>query len=183
MRVRALLDADWHRLKDLSGERRCNRPWTSAFSPRFATVVLIRIAQQLEQTGWRRLAKLTSLLNFLLFGIEVPAKLQIGPGLVVPHTVGTILGAGYIGANVTIFQQVTLGAKFADFSFDMSKRPYVSDGVIIGAGAKILGPVRLGERARIGANAVVLQDVPADCLAVGVPARVVRISEIEEGTE
>ncbi|HEY8509889.1 MAG TPA: hypothetical protein VIL32_16110, partial [Steroidobacteraceae bacterium] len=83
------------------------------------------------------------------------------------------IGAGYIGRNVTIYQQVTLGAKLADFEYDVGQRPHVCDGVVITAGAKVLGGVRLGERAIIGANAVVLSDVPADCVAVGVPARII----------
>lgn len=173
MKLNELLDADWRRLLEISGEPDRPRRWRHGFSPRFASVVLIRFAQRLEARRWPRIAKLTGLLNFVIFGIEVPSRLHIGPGLVIPHTQGTILGAGYVGANVTIFQQVTLGAKLADFAFDAAKRPHVCDGVVITAGAKILGPVRLGERAVIGANAVVLADVPADCVAVGVPARIV----------
>jgi serine O-acetyltransferase len=132
----------------------------------------------LHARGWRVAAKLITLANFVVFGIEVPPRLQIGPGLVIPHTHGTILGAGWIGRNVTIYQQVTLGAKLADFAFDVSKRPHVCDGVIITAGAKILGPVRLGERAIVGANAVVLRDVPPDAVAVGVPARILSRTDV-----
>jgi serine O-acetyltransferase len=172
LRLRELLDADWLRLLEFSGEPQRPRRWRHSFSPRFASVVLIRVAQRLHARGWHRAAKLATLANFIVFGIEVPARLQIGPGLVIPHTHGTILGAGTIGKNVTIYQQVTLGAKLADFAFDISKRPHVCDGVIITAGAKVLGPVRLGERAIIGANAVVLRDVPPDSIAIGVPARV-----------
>ena len=173
LRLRQLLDADWRRLLEFSQEQPRPRSWKHGFSPRFASVVLIRIAQRLHARGWRRLAKLFSFFNFVVFGIEVPARLEIGPGLVIPHTHGTIIGAAYVGSNVTIYQQVTLGAKLADFAFDPAKRPQVGDNVVITAGAKVLGPVRLGERAVVGANAVVLRDVPADCIAVGVPARIV----------
>jgi len=172
-RLKDLLDADWRRLLEFSGQPYRQRRFTSAFSPRFAAVVLIRLAQTLHAGNWRRLARFFSLVNFLLFGIEVPPRLSIGFGLVIPHTQGTIIGAGFIGNNVTIYQQVTLGAKLADFEFDPAKRPHVCDDVTITAGAKVLGPVRLGERAVIGANAVVLSDVPAGCIAVGVPARIV----------
>ena len=172
--LRNLLDADWNRLLEVSGEPLRRRKWRHAFSPRFASVTLVRVAQRLEARSWRRLAKLASLANFVMFGIEVPTRLSIGPGLVLPHTQGTILGAASIGANVTLFQQVTLGARTADFSFDPAKRPRVMDGAVISAGAKVLGPVLIGERVVVGANAVVLIDVPADCLAVGVPARVIR---------
>lgn len=168
-----LLDSDWRRLLEVSGMPGGPRRWRNSFSPRFASVVLIRLAGTLHSAGWPRLAKLMALWNFVLFGIEVPPSVSIGPGLVIPHTQGTIIGAGYVGSNVTIFQQVTLGAKLADFGFDPKLRPHVCDGVTITAGAKILGPVRLGERAIIGANAVVLSDVPPESLAIGVPARIV----------
>jgi serine O-acetyltransferase len=172
-KLRELLDADWARLQEVSGAPNCRRRWRHSLSPRFASIVLIRVAGSLHRRGWGRLAKFATLVNFVVFGIEVPPSLSIGPGLVIPHTQGTIIGAGYVGSNVTIFQQVTLGAKLADFGYDPQLRPYVCDGVTITAGAKILGPVRLGERAIIGANAVVLIDVPPDSLAIGVPARIV----------
>lgn len=182
MRLRELLDADWKRLLEFSGEPPRPRRFGDGFSPRFASVVLIRMAYSLHRSGWQRLAKLCALVNFVLFGIEVPARLSIGPGLVIPHTQGTIIGAGHIGTNVTIYQQVTLGAKFADFGYDVRQRPHVCDGVVLTAGAKVIGPVRIGERAVIGANAVVLSDVPADSVAVGVPARIVeRASKSAEG--
>jgi serine O-acetyltransferase len=168
-----LLDADWARLHLFGGQQPPRRGFTSSFSPRFAAVVLLRLAQRLHARRWTRLAKLFSLLNFTLFGIEVPPRVEIGAGLVLPHPQGTIIGAGFVGDNVTNYQQVTLGAKLADFSFDVAKRPHVCDGVLIGAGAKILGSVRLGENSMVGANAVVIADVPANMLAVGVPARIV----------
>jgi serine O-acetyltransferase len=173
MRLSELLDKDWSRLLEFSGIQYRPRRMRDGFSPRFGCVVLVRIAHALNANGWRRSAKLVSLSNFLAFGIEVPARLAIGPGLVIPHTHGTVIGASHIGANVTIYQQVTLGAKLADFAFDPTKRPHVEDGVTITAGAKILGPVRLGAGCTIGANAVVLHDVPARAIAVGVPARVI----------
>jgi serine O-acetyltransferase len=177
MNLRQLLDADWARLRAFSAEPPCPRRFAHGFSPRFAAVVWIRVAQRLHARGYHRLAKLASLVNFVIFGIEVPARLDIGPGLVIPHTQGTVIGAGHVGANVTIFQQVTLGARLAEFGFDPAKRPHVCDGVIVGAGAKVLGPLRLGENSLIGANAVVLIDVPAGALAAGVPATIVRGAE------
>lgn len=170
MSLKSYLDADWSRLHAFGEQRLTPRRWSSNFSPRFAPVFLIRVAMRLYAKGWKRLAKLTSLLNFLLFSIEVPARLSIGPGLVIPHSVGTILGARAIGKNVTIYQQVTLGAKVADFDFIAERRPLVSDGAIITAGAKVIGPVIIGENAIIGANAVILDDVPNNHIAVGVPA-------------
>lgn len=173
MTLLELLDADWDRLEALSNDHPRPRGWLSGLTPRFAPICLLRAAQTLHTGGWLRTAKLFSLLNVILFGLEVPARLSIGPGLIIAHTYGTILGAATIGANVTIYQQVTLGATEADFKFDASKRPVVEDNVIIAAGAKVLGRVRLGAGCTVGANAVVLNDVPPGLLAVGVPARIV----------
>lgn len=173
MKLGALLDADWARLQRLSGSHGRGRSVTSCLSPRFAPIVLIRLAQRLHATGWTRCAKTASLVNVILFGLEVPARLPIGPGLVITHTYGTVLGASRIGADVTIYQQVTLGATEADFKFDPATRPVVEDSVIIAAGAKVLGRVTLGAGCTIGANAVVLMDVPAGRVAVGVPAKLV----------
>lgn len=169
--LRQLLDADWRRYLEFSGRAQRARRWRDGLSPRFAPVACIRYAQRWHARGFTRLAKLASLFNFVVFGLEVPASLDIGPGLVIPHTQGTVIGAGHIGRDVTIYHQVTLGAKLADYDFDRSLRPHVCDGVIITTGAKILGPVRIGEGAIIGANSVVLEDVPPHSLAVGVPAR------------
>jgi serine O-acetyltransferase len=173
MTLRELLDADWGRLQQLSGTPTIPRGWSCFTSPRFAPIWLLRVAQALASRGWPRLAKLFSLLNVVVFGLEVPARLPIGPGLVITHTVGIVLGAARIGANATIYQQVTLGAKDADFQFDAGKRPIVQDYVTIAAGAKVLGPVTLGHGCTVGANAVVLSDVPPGTVAVGIPARVV----------
>jgi serine O-acetyltransferase len=181
MKLAELLDADWARLQRLGGRPCASRPRTSFLSPRFAPVWLLRMAQALHSKGWERSAKAFSLLNVLLFSFEVPARLSIGPGLVITHPYGTILGAARIGANATIYQQVTLGATAADFNFDASTRPTVGDGVTITAGAKVLGPLMLGDGCTIGANAVVLADVPAHALAVGIPARV--IASTREETE
>lgn len=182
MRLRELLDSDWRRYLEFAGQPPQARRWRHGLNPRFASVCLIRYAQRLHARGLRRMAKIPSLVNFVLFGIEVPPGLAIGPGLVIPHTQGTIIGAGFIGRNVTIYQQVTLGAKFADFDFDPAKRPHIEDGVVITAGAKIIGPVRLGAGAVIGANAVVLSDVPPNTLAVGVPARILERASADEAS-
>lgn len=178
--LRQTLDADWGRLAALSGQPSARRRWVHHFSPRFAPVSLLRHAHALHRRGWRRLAKLVQLVNFVVFGLEVPATLEIGPGLVITHTHGTVLGAATIGSDVTIYQQVTLGASTADFAYTPALRPVVEDGVTLTAGAKVLGAVTLGRNCVVGANAVVLIDVPAGRLAVGVPARIVPMSPSAE---
>jgi serine O-acetyltransferase len=171
--MRELLDADWGRLAELHGKADKRRKLGNYFSPRFAPVALLRVAYALAANGWPRLANCSRILNMVIFGLEAPSLLSVGPGLILPHTHGTVLGAARIGSNVTIFHQVTLGARTADFAYDKSLRPTVESDVTISAGAKVLGPVTLGSGSTIGANAVVLEDVPPGTLAVGVPARVI----------
>ena len=139
-------------------------------NPRIAPVVLLRLSELFHERRLGVLSKLFSILNVVIFGIEVSPRVSIGGGLFLPHTVGTVLGASQIGENCTIMQGVTLGASDTDLGFTASQRPIIGSHVIIGAGAKVIGGVTVGDHARIGANAVVLQDVPAYALAVGVPA-------------
>ena len=170
--VSDLLDADWARLAVLSNAEFRRRGIRHVFSPRFAPVVLIRAAQCLYAAGWPRLAKVPAFVNFFIFGIEVAPRIRIGSGFVLMHTQGTVLGAASIGSNVTIYHQVTLGAVSMDFAFTSILRPVVGDGVVIGAGAKVLGGLTLGNGCIVGANAVVLKDVPAGKVAVGIPAQI-----------
>jgi len=93
---------------------------------------------------------------------------EIGPGLFIQHGFSTIIAARRIGRDCWINQQVTIGYR------DRSGCPALGDRVQVGAGAKILGAVTVGDGAKIGANAVVVHDVPAHCTAVGVPARILR---------
>jgi serine O-acetyltransferase len=100
-------------------------------------------------------------------GSDIAITAQIGGGLALPHPQGVIIHAdAVIGVNCLIFQGVTLGIV-------IDKPPTIEGQVDIGAGAKILGEVRIGAHAKIGANAVVLKDVPSGCTAVGIPARVI----------
>lgn len=145
----------------------------SCFNPRMLPVVLLRLAEQSEGAGFGGLAKLFATINVVVFGIEVSPKVEIGGGLFLPHTVGTVIGAESIGDDCTIMQGVTLGSAEPDMGFASAARPVIGHGVLIGAGAKVIGRVFVGDGAKIGANAVVLRDVPAHSVAVGVPARVV----------
>ena len=150
------------------------RLWAGALSPRFVPVLLCRVAYALHNVRLGPLARIVSLLNFVLFGIEIAVRCPIGPGLFFPHTQGTVIGAWAIGTNATIFQGVTLGARELDFSYAEASRPVLQDDVTVGAGAKVLGGIRIGAGVRIGANSVVLSTLPDGVVAVGAPARVVK---------
>lgn len=147
--------------------------WGGALSPRFAPVLLCRLAHSCYRMKLGPVAKAFSLLNFFFFGIEIAVRCPIGKGLFFPHTQGTVIGAYEIGANATIFQGVTLGARELDFSYRQTSRPTLADNVTVGAGAKVLGGLLIGDGARVGANSVVLKSVPNGALAVGAPARLV----------
>jgi serine O-acetyltransferase len=106
-----------------------------------------------------------------LTGLEVYYSAKIGPGLKVIHGMGTVIGAMCtVGSHFTVYQNVTIGDKLGH---DTGRRPKVGDYVIASVGAQILGPVTVGSRSVIGANAVVLESLPERCVAAGVPARVV----------
>lgn len=147
------------------------RLWLGVFSPRFIPVLLCRLAYYFYTRKLGPLAKIFSLINFFLFGIEIAARCPIGRGLFFPHTQGTVIGAWSIGENSTIFQGVTLGAKELDFSYTENSRPKLGNGITIGSGAKVLGGLTLGDGICVGANSVVLGSFTDGVLLVGAPAR------------
>ncbi len=108
-------------------------------------------------------------------GADIPLDCRIAGGLLLPHPNGVVIAPGAsIGPNCLIFQQVTLGT-------DGRGVPTLEGHVDVGAGAKLLGPIRIGEHARIGANAVVLTDVPPHATVAGVPARIISVAEVPGG--
>jgi serine O-acetyltransferase len=128
-----------------------------------------RLSHLLWLKGWTVTARFTSHLGRWLTGIEIHPGAVIGKRLLIDHGMGVVIGeTAVIGDDVTLYQQVTLGG----VSLEPGKRhPTVEDGVVIGAGAAVLGPFTVGKGARIGSNAVVLKDVPAGATVVGIPAR------------
>ena len=109
-------------------------------------------------------------------GIEIHPGATIGKGLFIDHGMGVVIGeTTIIGDNCTIYQNVTLGGTGKDTG---KRHPTLGDNVLVGSGAKVLGPFKVGDNARIAAGAVVLSEVPANATAVGVPARVVKVNGI-----
>ncbi|KIC40591.1 serine acetyltransferase [Ruegeria sp. ANG-R] len=118
----------------------------------------------------RRVAILRYRLWSTITGADIPLNTRIGGGLLLPHPNGVVIHPSTeIGVNCTIFQQVTLGV-----NRNQKGAPRIEGHVDIGPGARIIGPVKIGKHAVIGANAVVLSDVPAGSTAVGVPARIIK---------
>lgn len=120
------------------------------------------------------LARLISQMGRHVTGIEIHPGAKIGRGLFIDHGMGVVIGeTAEVGDNCTIYHGVTLGGT----GHDTGKRhPTVGNNVLISTGAKVLGPFKVGDNSRIGANAVVLQEVPPDSTVVGVKARVVKIA-------
>ena len=148
--------------------------------PGLHAVLFHRLAHPLWRKGWRTLARFISQIARLLTGIEIHPGAKIGRRLLIDHGMGVVIGeTAVIGDNVTLYQQVTLGG----VSLNPGKRhPTLEDGVVIGAGAAVLGPFTVGRGARIGSNAVVLREVPAGATMVGVPARQVGPQPVGEET-
>ncbi len=131
-----------------------------------------RVAHWFWQRDLKLAARWLSHLNRALTGIEIHPGARIGPRFFIDHGMGVVIGeTAEIGADVTLYHQVTLGG----VSLEKGKRhPTLEDGVVVGAGAKILGAITIGKGSRVGGNAVVVKPVPPDSVVVGVPGEVVR---------
>jgi serine O-acetyltransferase len=138
-----------------------------------------RVNHWLWNHGARLAARAFAELTRILTGVEIHPGAVLGTGLFIDHATGVVIGeTAEVGDDVTIYQGVTLGGT----SSDPGKRhPTIGDRVIIGAGAKILGPIKIGDDSRIGANAVVVKEVPSSAVVVGVPGQV--ISRTRSGSE
>lgn len=138
----------------------------------FHAVVLHRVAHFFYKKKLFFIARLVSQFSRFITGIEIHPGAKIGRGLFIDHGMGTVVGeTAEIGDNCTIYHGVTLGGTGKERG---KRHPTIGNNVLISAGAKVLGPLTVGDNARIGANAVVLEDVPPDTTVVGVPGKAVR---------
>ncbi|WP_372527469.1 serine O-acetyltransferase [Piscinibacter sp.] len=143
--------------------------WT--LYPGVHAVAAHRVAHALWRRGWRYLPRALAFLARAATGVDIHPGARIGRRFFIDHGAGVVIGeTAEVGDDVTLYHGVTLGGT----SWSPGKRhPTLGDGVVVGAGAKILGPITIGERARVAANSVVIEEVPAGATVVGIPGRVV----------
>jgi serine O-acetyltransferase len=137
-----------------------------------------RLCHALWQRKLKWLARMLSTVSRWLTGIEIHPAAKIGRRFFIDHGMGVVIGeTAEIGDDCTLYHGVTLGGT----SWKGGKRhPTLGNNVVVGAGAKVLGPITLGDGARVGSNAVVVKDVPADQTVLGIPARVVKTAQTED---
>ncbi len=140
--------------------------------PGVHAVMLHRFSHALWRRGWRYPARFLAALTRFFTHIDIHPGAVIGRRLFIDHGAGVVIGeTAVLGDDVTLYHGVTLGGT----SWRKGRRhPTLGNGVLVGAGAKVLGPITLGERVRVGANSVVVKDVPADRTVIGIPGRIVR---------
>ncbi len=145
--------------------------------PGYHAVLIHRLAHALWTRHWRLGARFISHLGRWLTGIEIHPGAKVGQRLFIDHGMGTVIGeTAEIGDDVTLYHDVTLGGTAPSINsgaqVDHKRHPTLADNVIIGSGAQILGPITVGRCARVGANAVVVKDVPPNVTVTGIPARI-----------
>ncbi len=142
--------------------------------PGVHALIFHRMNHWLWRHKMRWLARFLSVFARLITGIEIHPGASIGRRFFIDHGLGVVIGeTAEVGADCTLYQGVTLGGT----SWEQGKRhPTLADDVVVGAGAKVLGPIHVGSGARIGSNAVVVKDVPDNATMVGIPARVAKIA-------
>ena len=144
--------------------------------PGVKAVLFHQIAHFFSVAKFNLIARVISQFSRFLTGIEIHPAAKIGKNFFIDHGMGVVIGeTSKIGDNVTIYHMVTLGGISPSINSDdqrqVKRHPTLKDNVVIGSGAQVLGPITVGENAKVGANAVVTKDVPANAVMVGIPAK------------
>jgi|TARA_Y100000996_G_scaffold315386_1_gene251588 serine O-acetyltransferase len=155
--------------------------------PGVKAVFFHKIANFFSVAKFDLIARIISQFSRFLTGIEIHPKAKIGNNLFIDHGMGVVIGeTSDIGDNVTIYHMATLGGISPSINSDdqrnTKRHPTLMDNVVVGSGAQILGPVTIGKNAKIGANAVVTKDVPQNAIMVGIPAKNVGESSVDDQT-
>jgi serine O-acetyltransferase len=150
--------------------------------PGVKAIFFHRIANFFSVANFDLIARIISQFSRFLTGIEIHPRAKIGKNLFIDHGMGVVIGeTSEIGENVTIYHMVTLGGIAPSIDSNdqrnIKRHPTIEDDVVIGSGAQVLGPVRVGRYAKIGANAVITKDVPEKAVMVGIPAKNVGIAD------
>ena len=148
--------------------------------PGVKAVFFHRIANFFSTAKFHLFARIISQLSRFLTGIEIHPKAKIGKNLFIDHGMGVVIGeTSEIGDNVTIYHAVTLGGSSPSIDSERQRHekrhPTIGNDVVIGSGAQIIGPIKIGNNSRIAANAVVVKDVPENATMVGIPAKTVKL--------
>ena len=139
--------------------------------PGLHSILFYKISNFFWRLNLKLIARIMSNISRFLTGIEIHPAVKIGKNLFIDHGMGVVIGeTSIIGDNVTIYQGVTLGGTKR---IKKKRHPTISDNVIIGAGAKVLGPIKVGKNSKIGANSVVTKNVPSNTTVVGIPGRII----------
>ncbi|TVZ38838.1 serine O-acetyltransferase [Alteromonadaceae bacterium 2753L.S.0a.02] len=145
--------------------------------PGVHALLLHRVSARLWRSGWLYFARLLSFIARLVSNVDIHPGARIGKRLFIDHGACVVIGeTAVIGDDVTLYHGVTLGGT----TWNKGKRhPTLGNGVLVGTGAKILGPITIGNQVRVGANSVVVQDIPEGVTVVGIPGRVVNVAKSE----
>ncbi len=159
--------------------------WILLMYPSIHVMVFYYISRFLWLRNIKSLSRLIMQFARFLTGIEIHPGAKIGDGFFMDHAMGIVIGeTSEIGDNVTIYHGVTLGGIMPAFKSDeqrgTKRHPTIEEGVIIGSGAQILGPITIGSNARVGANSVVLKSIPSDVSVVGIPAHEVEKQKLND---
>ena len=152
--------------------------------PGVKAIFFHKVANFFATAKFDLVARIISQFSRFLTGIEIHPKAKIGKNLFIDHGMGVVIGeTSEIGDNVTIYHMVTLGGISPSINSDsqrqIKRHPTLMNNVVVGSGAQILGPVIVGENAKVGANAVVTKDVPNNAVMIGIPAKNVGTSSDE----
>ena len=148
--------------------------------PGVKAIFFHRLANFFSTAKFHLIARIISQFSRFLTGIEIHPKAKIGKNLFIDHGMGVVIGeTSEIGDNVTIYHMVTLGGIAPSINSNdqrnVKRHPTIENEVVIGSGAQIIGPIKIGNNARIAANAVVVKDVPENATMVGIPAKAVKL--------